>query len=227
VPGQSPGQRWYHFTQIGWPMQPDMVICESSTADVGWDERRLRFLLPRGIGWTSPLYHDALVRAGVKPLGSPDDYKRALRPHHLDILAGVYCAMVDDCRVHGVPIVWCLVPRVGRKSDDQDRRALNKLAFHAGFSHIIDITDAYDYIESDQLAIGAGDFHPNSIGHAHLARRLDSAFSLLPEICGLWRPAASTDHEPVSAPRLESTSGAPKAVVNSTVLSISKGEQLR
>src|SRR5262249_28863442 len=43
VPGHSPGQRWYHFGQIGWAMEPDMVIYQSTAADVGWDERRLRF----------------------------------------------------------------------------------------------------------------------------------------------------------------------------------------
>jgi hypothetical protein len=227
VPGHSPGQRWYHFTQIGWPMQPDMVICESSAADVGWDERRLRFLLPRGIGWDSPLYHDALTRTGVEPLGSPDDYKRALRPHHLEILAGVYCAMVDDCHAHGVPIIWFLVPRVGRKIDDHDRRALNRLAFRAGFSHLIDVTDTYDNIDPGRLAIGEGDFHPNSIGHAHLARRLDSAFSLLPEMCWLWRQAASPDHGSGSAPRQERTNSVPRGLVDSTVPSISNGDQLR
>ncbi len=28
VPGHSPGQRWYHFSQVGWPMRPDLVIYE-------------------------------------------------------------------------------------------------------------------------------------------------------------------------------------------------------
>ena len=56
-----PGQRWYHFSQIGWSMNPDLVICESTAADVGWDERRLRFLLPRGLAWDSPIYRQALA----------------------------------------------------------------------------------------------------------------------------------------------------------------------
>ena len=123
VPGHSPSQRWYHFTQLGWQMHPDLVMCESTAADVGWDERRLRYLLARGLGWDSHLYHHALTRAGVKPLSSPDDYRRALRPYQWDILAGVYRAMVDDCRVHNVPLVWVLIPRVGRKNDDADQRA--------------------------------------------------------------------------------------------------------
>ena len=67
VPGHSPGQRWCHFTQVGWPMKPDLVIYESTAADVGWDERRLRYLLARGMAWDSPIYH---ARAGTKPVSS-------------------------------------------------------------------------------------------------------------------------------------------------------------
>ena len=63
VPGQSPGQRWCHFSQVGRPMSPDMVIYESTAADVGWDERRLRYLLARGIGWDSPVYRQVLERS--------------------------------------------------------------------------------------------------------------------------------------------------------------------
>ena len=148
VPGHSPGQRWSHFSQIGWPMNPDMVIYESNAADVGWDERRLRFLLARGIGWDSPIYSPALARAGIDRNSSPDIYKRALRPRHWEILAGVYTAMAADCRSRRVPIVWVLVPRVGRPNDGADNRALIKTAQAAGFSQIVDVTDAYQGLET-------------------------------------------------------------------------------
>ena len=95
---------------------------------MGWDERRLRFLLARGLGWDSPIYHSALQKAGVEPYGSPDDYKRELRPRHWEILAGVYQTMAADCRARGIPIFWVLVPRVGRKHDGADQRALVKTA---------------------------------------------------------------------------------------------------
>jgi hypothetical protein len=187
VPGHSPGQRWYHFSQIGWSMDPDLVIYESTAADVGWDERRLRFLLARGLGWDSSIYHSALVNAGVEPHGSPDDYKRELRPRHWEILAGVYQTMAADCRARGIPILWVLVPRVGRKHDEFDQRILLKTARAAGFSHVIDVTDAYDALDSSRLAIGPDDFHPNASGHARLARRLDSALRDLPELALLWK----------------------------------------
>jgi hypothetical protein len=192
VPGHSPGQRWYHFSQIGWPMNPDLVIYESTAADVGWDERRLRFLLARGLGWDCPVYDRALAAAGVERSGSPDEYKRALRPRHWEILAGVYQTMAADCRSRGVPIVWVLVPRVGRKSDAALQRALVKTARDAGFSHVVDVTDTYLGQDTAGLAVNPDDFHPNARGHARLARRLESALGELPELRRLWE--ASSDH---------------------------------
>jgi hypothetical protein len=227
VPGHSPGQRWYHFAQIGWPMHPDLVICESTAADVGWDERRLRYLLPRGIGWHSPLYRHALARADVEPFRSPDDYKLVLRPRHWDILAGVYRAMVDDCRTHDVPIIWVLVPRVGRKNDDNDQRALKRIAVVAGFSHVIDVTDAYNGIDPSELAIGTGDFHPNAVGHARLAERLDSAFSGIREFCELWSPSARRFRVAVSAERNNLTGVTPDARARSAVSPSQTGGQSR
>ena len=103
-------------------MNPDMVIYESTASDVGWDEKRLRYLLARGIGWDSPVYRAVLERSPVERLGSPDDYKRALRPRHWEILEGVYQTMVAACRSAGVPIIWVLVPRVGRPNDGPDQR---------------------------------------------------------------------------------------------------------
>jgi len=188
VPGQAPGQRWDHFSRIGWPMRPDLVICESTAADVGWDERRLRFLLARGLGWDSPIYHPTLVSAGVEPLGSPDDYKRALQPRHWEILGAVYAKMAEDCRNRGVPIIWVLIPRVGRASDAPDQRALLQTARDAGFARVVEVTGAYDGLDAASLAVSPLDFHPNARGHALLARQLDLALRTLPELCHLWKP---------------------------------------
>ena len=61
VPGHAPGQRWEQFRRAGWPMSPDVVIFEATPADPGWDERRLRGLLARNIGWDAPQYREAIV----------------------------------------------------------------------------------------------------------------------------------------------------------------------
>jgi hypothetical protein len=186
VPGHSPGQRWAHFAQVGWPMNPDLVIYEGNAADVGWDERRLRFLLARGIAWDSPLFAPALARAGVERNGSPEDYRRALRPRHWEILSGVYRAMAADCRAHGVPIVWILVPRVGRANDRADQKALVRLAVTAGFSTAVDVSDTYDGLDPASLAIDPEDYHPNARAHELLAKRLDRELGSLAELNALW-----------------------------------------
>jgi hypothetical protein len=182
VPGHAPGQRWYHFERVGWPMRPDLVICESTEADIGWDERRLRYLLARGQGWDSPLYRDALAGAGVRPHWNPERYKRALQPRHWEILAGVYRAMATDCRERGVPILWVLIPRVGRPIEPAAHRRLLATARAAGFDRVIDATDAYDGLDPAGLAVEPADFHPNAAGHARLAGRLDAALVALPEL---------------------------------------------
>jgi hypothetical protein len=196
VPGHSPGQRWYHFSQIGWAMQPDLVICESTEADIGWDERRLRYLLARGLAWDSPLYRQALAAAGVEPLWNPERYKRALQPHHWELLAGVFRTMVADCRARRVPIVWVLVPRVGRTSDPAGHRALLTLARSAGFNYVIDVTDVFDGLDPLHLAVEPDDFHPNMLGHAHLARRLDDTLSALPELAHVWYSNSGPSADP-------------------------------
>jgi len=227
VPGHSPGQRWYHFGQIGWSMNPDLVIYESTAADVGWDERRLRFLLARGLGWDSPIYHRALVKAGVEPYGSPDDYKRALRPRHWNILAGVYQTMAADCRARGLPILWVLVPRVGRKNDRADQRALVQTARAAGFSRVIDVTDAFDDLDPSRLAIEPDDFHPNASGHTRLARRIDSALSELPELGRLWVPSPQGGDRRNPTPRQDIVSEQPRGEVETEVPCASPGGEPR
>ncbi len=195
VPGHAPGQRWHHFSQVGWPMQPDLVICESTEADIGWDERRLRYVLARGLGFDSPLYRGVLTSAGVEPLWNPERYKRVLQPRHQEILAGVYRAIADDCRARNVPIIWVLIPRVGRPSEPAGHRALQEAAQAAGFTHIVDASDAFNGFEPSALAVEPDDFHPNLSGHRCLAARLDTALSELPELrhlCGEGPVAKAT-----------------------------------
>jgi hypothetical protein len=93
--------------------------------------------------------------------------------------------MTADCRARGVPIVWVLVPRVGRKSDALEQPALIQTARTAGFSHIVDLTGAFDDIDPAKLAVDRDDFHPNARGHARLAQRLDQTLTAIPELDGI------------------------------------------
>lgn len=175
VPGRSPGQRWYHFMQVGWVMEPDLVLFEATQADVGWAVRRLRELLPRGIGWDSPLYSDILAACGVMPGETSTAYEQALRPYTWELTASAYRAIAEGCSLRGVPSVMVVIPRVGRTVDAADHQRLLAVARDAGFSAVIDISDAFDGIDPTTLTARADDYHPNDKGHALLARRLDEA----------------------------------------------------
>jgi hypothetical protein len=176
VPGHAPGQRWEDFTRAcGWGMAPDLVLYEATLADSGWDERRLRGLLARGVGADARVYRDALRKAGAVPYRDADAQKRRLRPFRKEILAGVYRTVAQDCRDHNVPCVWVLVPRVGRAPEPSETHQLLELAKRAGFSAVFDLSDAYSGIDAEVLAIGPADFHPNLEGHVRLARRLEQA----------------------------------------------------
>jgi lysophospholipase L1-like esterase len=175
VPGHAPGQRWEHFNRLGWATDPDLVIFAGTAADLGWDERRLRALIPRGLGLDAPVYRDTLAAAGIAPTGTAEDLKVRLRPQREAILLGVYRRVVADCRARGVQIIWILLPRVGKPSDPRDRARLVALAEAAGFDRRVDLSDAFDGRAAAMLAIAPDDFHPNATGHAELARRIDSA----------------------------------------------------
>ena len=178
VPGLAPGQRWEHFTREGWASNPDLVVFQGTPADFGWDDRKLRSLLPRGIGWDVAAYREGLALAHARPGGNEASYKDLLRPHREAILAGVYRRVVADCRAKGARSAWLLLPRVGKPTALGDRIRLVALARSAGFDHVVDLSDAFDGLDPSTLAIGPDDFHPNALGHALLARRLEASLDL-------------------------------------------------
>jgi hypothetical protein len=98
-----------------------------------------------------------------------------LKPLRWDLLAGVYRSVVNECKARGVPAIWVLIPRVGKPADPTDRKRLMKLAKASGFTEFIDIADAFDGLDPASIAVSPNDFHPNEIGHARLARRLEAA----------------------------------------------------
>jgi len=194
VPGYSAGARWEQVRRLGWSLEPDLVLFEATVADFGWDERRLRWLLAWGIGWDAPQYRATLDAAGVKPGENARTYQRALKRFREQLLANVYQAAASECRTRGVPCVWVLLPRVGRRDESESRQRLLALAQQAGFSAVLDLSDAYEGVEIETLAVGPGDYHPNALGHARLARQLDEKLSPLLASRGLpSRPNSAGD----------------------------------
>jgi hypothetical protein len=190
VPGHAPGQRWEDFTRAGgWDMGPDVVLYEATPADPGWDERRLRSLLARGLGHDAPVYKAVLQRAGIQPGESVEHYKRRLRPYRTEILGEVYRTIAAESRAHHATSVWALIPRVGKPIDESEKNQLITLAKEAGFSVILDLTDVYDGLDAAALAIGPADFHPNAEGHKRIARRLEAMLEGEPRLAHFWSSA--------------------------------------
>ena len=194
VPGHGPGQRWTHFETIGWDFDPDLVVFEATAADLGWDERRLRALLARGVGFDAPVYADALKVAGACAGLDAEGYRRLMRPHRRTLLAGVYRAAAAECRSRGVRSVWVLIPRVGKPVEASQRRDLCGLARAAGFDVVVDAGDAFDGADPRALAVAPNDFHPNADGHARLARALEPALAaaVRPDLARAVRQAGQT-----------------------------------
>ena len=112
-----------------------------------------------------------------------------LHPYRWDLLAAAYRAVAADCRARGVPCIWVLIPRVGRVVDPVQHRRLLDLAQATGFAAVVDVSDAFDRSDPATLAIHPSDFHPNTEGHALLARRLAEALWPLPALRALlWPP---------------------------------------
>ncbi len=203
VPGHGPGQRWSQFSIEGWAFQPDLVIYEATAADLGWDERRLRTMLPRGVGFDTPIYRDVLAARGVPRGLSVEGYRAVLKPYRRELLEGVYRSAVEECRAKGVPIYWVLIPRVGKQIDSDERAKLVETAQSAGFDAVIDVADAYGGSDPRALAVSPHDFHPNAEGHARIARALESALAERPELNRLWsrtKPGPSPEG-PGASPR--------------------------
>ncbi|CAN5826483.1 hypothetical protein BH23PLA1_BH23PLA1_16840 [soil metagenome] len=200
VPGYAPGQRREHLERLGWSLQPDAILFQATGADLAWDERRLRVLLPIGIGWNSPAYRPLLDRAGLRPGMDADLIKRRLRPLRWEILEGVYQALAADARRRGVPVVWVLLPRVGRPLAKAEREGLLTMARQAGFSAVLDLSDTFDGLDPQSLAIGPDDYHPNGLGHALIARRLEAALIDDLDLRPFWAGDPSAIHQQPSQP---------------------------
>ncbi len=196
VPGHGPGQRWTQFETLGWKFSPDLVIYEGTMADTGWDERRLRGLLSRGVGFDAPVYRKVLAESKIAQGLTPEGYRRVLKPLRWEILAGVYKHAAAECRSRGIPVVFLLIPRVGKAVEPAERKKLLSLAHEAGFTAVIDASDAYGDVDPTTLAVSPHDYHPNARGHALISRALNDALSARPEINAMWNTCGTQGVSP-------------------------------
>ncbi|MDE2506829.1 MAG: SGNH/GDSL hydrolase family protein [Planctomycetota bacterium] len=174
VHGHGPAARWEHFRRIGAGFDPDVVLFESTTADIGWDAMRLRVLLTRGVGFDVDAFRDVLSRGGISSGFDAGTYERLLKPLSGGLLDGVYREVAGRVHARGAVCILLILPRVGRGGDESARSVLRESALRAGFDEVVDVGDAFDDLDPATIAICRDDYHPNERGHARLADRIEA-----------------------------------------------------
>jgi hypothetical protein len=172
APGYAPGHRFEHLRIEGFRFDPDLVLFESTPADFGWDEKRLRRLLPRGRAFDADSYRGFLERYGITLATPAPEIAQVLHEHRADLLGEAYSAAASECRKRGVRSVWVLLPRLGRNVDERSRRVILELATRAGFDRVVDLTSLWEGVDSRRFAVATGDYHPNAMGHYRIAEAL-------------------------------------------------------
>ena len=173
VPGHGPAARCEHFSRIGSDFHPDIVIFESTTADIGWDELRLRVLLTRGVGREVGAFRELILRAGISYGSDIHEYERSLRPLRDELLDCVYREVAERAHSQAASCLLLILPRVGRSGDEAARANLKASALRAGLDEVADLGNVFDDLEPRSIAICQGDYHPNALGHARLADRIE------------------------------------------------------
>jgi hypothetical protein len=201
VPGHAPGQRFEHFVRSGGfdpALGIDAILFEATPADAGWDLHRLRRTAWLGTAFESPVYGDMLRSLGVRPGRDVEYYKRRLKPYRWSILESVYATAEAEASKRGIPIVWFLIPRVGKANDAQDRRDLIARARSAGFDPVVDLSHLFDGVDPAALAVSPNDYHPNADGHARIAEGLFQALRSPAGRPGWWPVPAAAASESLS-----------------------------
>ena len=130
------------------------MIYESTAADVGWDERRLRFLLARGWAGIPPFTSALLVKARRPAVRQP---RRVQAGPPAQALGDPRRGLPDDDRrlpgARRADLLGAGSPRRTAKRRRRPARALVETARAAGFSRVIDVTDAFDGLDPARLAV--------------------------------------------------------------------------
>ena len=133
VPGHGPGQRWDHFSRGRLDDRPRTW----SSSNRPWPTRAgtsagSAASCPAGSAGTRPCTATPWPPRRRGPGETAETYKRVLRPFRDAFFAGVYRAVVADCRARGVPCVLILVPRVGKAADPAERTHVLTVARRRG-----------------------------------------------------------------------------------------------
>ncbi len=132
---------------------------------------KLAELIHKGHELTYPYLEDLAARLGVGEGDPKDDIIRALQPHTRDLMEFAYGEMKQLCDERGIRAVWVYYPLVRTKRVLEAAEINAPTVRAAGFETLI-LDGAYGGLDPDAIKISENDFHPNEIGHRHVAKRL-------------------------------------------------------
>jgi len=152
--------------------QPDAVFYISHSKELDWIVTRLAKHIRLG----TPLpytYLDEVARKAHVDRRTREIISRGrLKPFAPEMLAWTYRRFVKVCRDRGMLAVWIYVPDTIREWEDKKAIAqIFKLAESAGFL-VVDLSNAYGSVPSEELRVSPYDDHPNVTAHRLLAECL-------------------------------------------------------
>jgi hypothetical protein len=190
VAAYSPMHRLERFRRLGGCFEPDLVIYSATMLDPKLLELHLANVLRDRIDPPDRFVTEAFARAGITnaDLARDADEELIRRETVKKKLGAVLWPMIDqtlaalraECDRIGAPLVYQIVPRVG-KADAPDVRAepvarhRRIAASHADWT--VDLTPTFDDIDQTKLEISPWDDHPNARGHQLLFEALAHAIA--------------------------------------------------
>jgi hypothetical protein len=181
VAAYSPLQRLETLRRKALAFRPDLVLYSATMLDLRLMEIHLCDALRSKANLSYDFLSAALDGAGISQkdlqlddegqLIHKDQIKTKLRGRYWELYDATLGALAGECRSAGVPLLFVIVPRVG-KADALPYRAepvarLKAIAGHQALP-VYDLSDTYDRFDPATLEIAAWDDHPNALGHRRL-----------------------------------------------------------
>jgi hypothetical protein len=159
---------------------PDAIYYVAHQDEFLGPVKHLAGLASRGIALPYPCLADVARRAGVGPGTPVETAEVKLQPYAREIVLGVYRDLVAECRRRGVLPVWVYLPIPGVTNTPAQAAAFADLAGETGFTVVS--LDGWDAGHSPaEVLFSEEGHHPNALGQALIARRLDEALRERPE----------------------------------------------
>ena len=132
---------------------------------------KLADLIAKGHELTYPYLKKLAADLGVGEGDVEADIVRALQPHSEELMRFAYTNMKKICDERDIKPVWVFLPLVRTKNVIEASAQNAALVREAGFETLV-LDKAYGGLAPDDIKISENDFHPNDIGHRHVAKRL-------------------------------------------------------